>query len=97
LNQFHPAIVFGYGSVVAFLAGEQAAGRLHIKPVLLIPSGETLRTGEYHRIGQFQIVQTRPSSLRVRLRLVEGADPDHVWQAVHGEISQTRSETLIVG
>jgi phenylacetate-coenzyme A ligase PaaK-like adenylate-forming protein len=59
LNQFHPAIVFGYGSMVALLAGEQDAGHLHIKPVLLIPSGETLGAGEYDRIGQFHASKVR--------------------------------------
>lgn len=223
LNQFHPAVVFGYGSVVALLASEQAAGHLHLKPVLLIPSGETLGASEYDRIEQFharkvrdlygatecpfissscvhgwhhvnsdwvvlepvdadyqpapagklshtvllsnlanrvqpilrydlgdrillrpdpcpcgsplpairvqgrtadmllfprergepvaivplaldtlvdrtvgikqfQIVQTRPSSLRVRLRLLEGADPDQVWQKVSAEISHLLAE-----
>ena len=42
----------------------------------------------YHIPGieQFQIVQTAPTSLRVRLRLATGTDPDRVWQSVNGAI-----------
>ena len=35
-----------------------------------------------------QIVQTTPTSLRVRLRPGRGADPERVWQAVRGEITR---------
>lgn len=33
-----------------------------------------------------QVVQTAPTSLRVRLRFASGADPDQVWRTVHGEL-----------
>lgn len=36
----------------------------------------------------FQIVQTEPASLRVRLRPANSADPDRTWQAVHTEITR---------
>ena len=52
LNQFRPAWVIGYGSVISLLAGEQAAGRLRIKPVLVQPEGETLTAAEYDRIAR---------------------------------------------
>lgn len=44
----------------------------------------------YHIPGieQFQLVQTTPTKLRVRLRLEAGADPDRVWQAVHTAITR---------
>ncbi|MEU1728321.1 hypothetical protein [Nonomuraea sp. NPDC005692] len=32
---------------------------------------------------QFQLVQTAPTVLRVRLRAAGGADADRVWQAAH--------------
>ena len=51
LNQFRPAIVIGYGSVMEMLADEQALGRLHIQPVLLEPAGETLGASEYNRLA----------------------------------------------
>jgi phenylacetate-coenzyme A ligase PaaK-like adenylate-forming protein len=36
----------------------------------------------------FQIVQTSPTTLRVRLRTAEGADKHAVWQKVEGEIDK---------
>lgn len=36
----------------------------------------------------FQVVQTTPTSLRVRLRQVSAADPERLWQAVHAEITR---------
>lgn len=34
----------------------------------------------------FQIVQTAPNEMRVRLRFAANANPDRVWQSVHNEI-----------
>lgn len=51
LNQFRPAWVTGYGSVISLLAGEQTAGRLRIEPVLVQPEGETLTAADYDRIA----------------------------------------------
>jgi phenylacetate-coenzyme A ligase PaaK-like adenylate-forming protein len=39
-----------------------------------------------------QIVQTTPTTLRVRSRYAAGADPDKVWQAVHAEITRLLAE-----
>ncbi|MCL5265561.1 MAG: AMP-binding protein [Chloroflexi bacterium] len=221
LNELQPAMILGYASIIALLAGEQEAGRLRIKPVLIVVTAEGLGEGEYGRIARafgskvgnvygstevaqaayncregwlhplidwivlepvdadyrptppgqqshtvlvsnlanrvqpilrydlgdsilqrpdpcpcgnplpairvqgraadiltfptergeqvsipplafevnhiqgielFQIVQTTPTSLRVRLRLAPGADPDRVWQAVHTEIRRLLGE-----
>lgn len=43
-------------------------------------------------IELFQIVQTAPTNLRVRLRLTAGADPNRVWQAAHAEITRLLTE-----
>jgi phenylacetate-CoA ligase len=43
-------------------------------------------------VGQFQLVQTAPSILRLRLRPAHGAGADQVWQTVRGEISQLLAE-----
>ncbi|GAB3399535.1 hypothetical protein GCM10027569_01750 [Flindersiella endophytica] len=51
LNDFQPAVVLGYGSVLAMLAGEQEAGRLALRPVLLEPAGESLSPAEQARIA----------------------------------------------
>jgi phenylacetate-CoA ligase len=42
LNAFQPARLMGYPTMLDLLAGEQVAGRLHIKPVIAIGSGEWL-------------------------------------------------------
>ncbi len=51
LNEFRPAIVIGYGSVLSMLAGEQEAGRLRISPVLVEPAGESLTPEAHHRMA----------------------------------------------
>lgn len=43
-------------------------------------------------IEQFQLVQTAPTTLRVRLKPAEGTDPDRVWQAVRDEITHLLTE-----
>ncbi|MBT2231138.1 phenylacetate--CoA ligase family protein [Nonomuraea sp. NEAU-A123] len=43
-------------------------------------------------IEQFQIVQTAPTTLRVRLQPEDGADADRVWEAVRGEITHLLTE-----
>ena len=43
-------------------------------------------------IAQFQVVQSAPATLRVRLTQADGADPDHVWRSVHEEISRLLAE-----
>lgn len=43
-------------------------------------------------IELFQIVQTTPTSLRVRMRLAPLADADRVWQQVHAEITHLLTE-----
>jgi phenylacetate-CoA ligase len=42
LNEFQPAMVGGYATMILLLAEEQEAGRLHIEPALITSSGETL-------------------------------------------------------
>ena len=42
LNEYQPAMLAAYPSSLALLAEEQEKGRLHINPVLVLPTGETL-------------------------------------------------------
>jgi phenylacetate-coenzyme A ligase PaaK-like adenylate-forming protein len=42
LNEFQPAMVGGYATMLILLVEEQEAGRLHIDPALITSSGETL-------------------------------------------------------
>lgn len=43
-------------------------------------------------IERFQIVQTTPTSLRLRLQFAAGTDPTRVWQQVHTEITHLLTE-----
>lgn len=43
----------------------------------------------------FQLVQTQPNNLRVRLRYASGASPDTVWSAVEGELKRVLSKNNI--
>jgi phenylacetate-coenzyme A ligase PaaK-like adenylate-forming protein len=43
-------------------------------------------------VERFQIVQTAPATLRVRLQPGDGADADRVWQTVRGEIAHLLAE-----
>ena len=43
-------------------------------------------------VEQFQIVQTAATTLRVRLRLVPGAESERVWQTALGEITHVLKE-----
>ncbi|MGC7098370.1 phenylacetate--CoA ligase family protein [Amycolatopsis lurida] len=52
LNRFRPAVVTGYASVIALLAGEQQAGRLRIDPVLVLPGSEGLPLSAYDSIAE---------------------------------------------
>jgi phenylacetate-coenzyme A ligase PaaK-like adenylate-forming protein len=42
LNEYQPAMLAAYPSMLALLAEEQQEGRLRISPVLVLPTGETL-------------------------------------------------------
>lgn len=43
LNRFSPVMLGGYPSGLELLADEQAAGRLHISPAIVMTGGELLR------------------------------------------------------
>ncbi|MCY1061540.1 hypothetical protein [Nannocystis sp. SCPEA4] len=42
LNRFDPAVLSGFLGMLTLLAAEQEAGRLRIRPAIVIPGGETL-------------------------------------------------------
>ncbi|MCC5575608.1 phenylacetate--CoA ligase family protein [Microtetraspora sp. AC03309] len=48
--------------------------------------------GRLPGIEQFQLVQTTPTTLRVRLKPADGTDPDRVWQTVRDEIAHLLTE-----
>lgn len=76
-------------------------GRAADVVVFAAPSGErvaiapltfTTIVDRVRGIEQFQIVQTGPRVLRIRLRLAEGVDAGRAWQGVHKEIARLLSE-----
>jgi phenylacetate-coenzyme A ligase PaaK-like adenylate-forming protein len=52
LNEFRPALLAPYASIAKLLAGEQEAGRLNIRPVLMVLAAEGLPISEYDRIAK---------------------------------------------
>ncbi|WP_440991973.1 phenylacetate--CoA ligase family protein [Haloarchaeobius baliensis] len=46
LDEFDPALLIGYGTVLVELAREQRAGRLDIAPALVVPGGEGITENE---------------------------------------------------
>ncbi|WP_087872592.1 phenylacetate--CoA ligase family protein [Arthrobacter globiformis] len=50
LNEFAPSLLAGYPSALDLLAAEQTAGRLRLRPALLLASGERLAPASRHRI-----------------------------------------------
>ncbi len=52
LNDFQPAILFGYPTALLLLAYEQAAGRLRIHPAEAVTGGEWLAPAARRQIGQ---------------------------------------------
>jgi phenylacetate-CoA ligase len=84
LNDFQPAIVLGYGSVLAMLAGEQEAARLAIRPVLLEPAGESISQAQQEKIA---------AAFGAKVRLTYGASEcpyltdgcEHGWYHVNSD------------
>jgi phenylacetate-coenzyme A ligase PaaK-like adenylate-forming protein len=51
LNRFNPAVLAGFVGLLTLLAGEQEAGRLRIRPAVVVPGGETLTPDTRARIA----------------------------------------------
>lgn len=82
-----PAIrVQGRASDMLTLQTEQGE-RITIPPLLFGTS-----VYDIAGIEQFQIVQTAPTVLRVRLRLSAGVDQEHVWQVLHTKLTRLLAE-----
>lgn len=60
----------------------------HGEPVAIAPLAFGSLADRTPGVELFQIVQTAPTTLRVRLSVVAGTDPDRVWQAVQSEIAR---------
>ncbi|NUP39529.1 MAG: phenylacetate--CoA ligase family protein, partial [Streptomyces sp.] len=51
LNRYDPASIAGFTGMLTLLAGEQEAGRLRVRPAVVIPGGETLTPEARERIA----------------------------------------------
>lgn len=71
-----------------YLDGEQ----VRIPPLVFVTLVERIPA-----IDQIQIVQTTPTSLRVRLRTAADAEPDHVWKEVNAGITRVLTEHKLAG
>ncbi len=52
LNEFQPAALSGYSTVLTLLAEEQRAGRLRIKPAMVLTGAESLSAASHARIEE---------------------------------------------
>jgi len=52
LNEWDPAMISSYPSLLAMLADERRAGRLKVRPKLLMSGGETLPPAEAHALAR---------------------------------------------
>jgi phenylacetate-CoA ligase len=52
VDAFDPAIITGYPSAMELLAGEQEAGRLHVRPAFVTTAGETLAPKARARVAR---------------------------------------------
>jgi phenylacetate-CoA ligase len=62
LNQFQPDLIFGYTTALKMLADEQRAGRLSIRPIAVLASGEMVTKADIQSLSQ-AFVGARASSV----------------------------------
>jgi len=84
LNRFRPVLVAPYASMGALLASEQEAGRLHIKPVLMVLSAEGLPAREYDRIAKVFKTKVRHSYAATEVPFLSYVC-EHGWQHVNSD------------
>ena len=84
LNQFRPILLAPYASIGALLASEQEAGRLRIRPVMLVLSAEGLPPGEYDRIGQAFKAKVRHSYAATECPFISYSC-EHKWLHVNSD------------
>jgi phenylacetate-coenzyme A ligase PaaK-like adenylate-forming protein len=63
LNDYNPASVAGFLTLLTTLAGEQEAGRLHIHPAVVLPGGETVTDEARQRLATAFGATVRPAYL----------------------------------
>ena len=95
LNSFRPALLTGYASTMLLLAGEQEAGRLHIRPVQVYPSSEGFRrTGtsalQEHSAPRYELFMPR----RNACSLPSAANTAGIMSTVIGSCSNPSMLTI---
>lgn len=84
LNGFRPALLAGYASIMALLADEQDAGRLHIRPMLVLPTSEGLSEDGCDRIAR--AFHTKVRSIYVATEcLFMATGCEHGWHHVNSD------------
>ncbi|MGH3938059.1 MAG: hypothetical protein ACRDTG_05395 [Pseudonocardiaceae bacterium] len=82
------AFTVARGRVPLMLNFRTADGRIVALSSLVVSPQVVSAAG----VELFQIIQTTPSALRVRLQLSEGADPDRVWHEVSAKLAHMLSD-----
>lgn len=61
-------------------------------PRMIAPLAIVTALDKVRGLDRFQLVQTSPKMLRLRLRAAPGADPQQAWQAAHDELTGLLAE-----
>lgn len=62
------------------------------EPVALAPLAFSILLGHIQGVMRFQMVQTSPTALRLRLQLVAGQEPEPVWEDVMSQLRRLLDE-----
>ncbi|WP_163513585.1 phenylacetate--CoA ligase family protein [Fodinicola acaciae] len=84
LNDYDPASVAGFLTLLTTLAGEQEAGRLRIRPAVLMPGGETVTTEARQRLATTFGATVRPAYMATECSLLALSCP-HGWYHVNAD------------
>ncbi|AHH97868.1 coenzyme F390 synthetase [Kutzneria albida] len=84
LNDYNPASIAGFLSLLTALAGEQEAGRLHIRPAMVLPGGETVSDQARQRIATAFGAMVRPAYMATECALL-AFSCGHGWYHVNAD------------
>jgi phenylacetate-coenzyme A ligase PaaK-like adenylate-forming protein len=84
LNLFQPARLMSYPTMLALLADEQEAGRLHIAPTIIIPAGEWLAPAVRQKLARVFRCVVRDGYSASECQTI-AYDCGHGWLHVHSD------------
>lgn len=84
LNAFRPARLMSYPTMLALLADEQEAGRLHIAPTIVIPAGEWLAPAVRQKLARAFGCVVRDGYSASECQTI-AYDCGHGWLHVHAD------------